>query len=272
MKLISALTLIASVAVPAGALAQTAGGEQHGPQFTIGAGLVSAPTYHGDDDFQTSLLPNVSVRYGDWLTASLRGIEYVALAKDRWRLGTVVSYDFGREERPDDSPFAIAGDPTNDLVGLGDVDGTLGMGGFVEYQANSFVASFKLEKGVDGGHDGITGEASAGYRGRVKGFGRPGFYSVGPVLSFADSAYNSTYFDISAEQSAASGISPFDAGGGVNSIGLQASLVMPLEKQLSLVAFFEYEQLTGDVERSSLVAERGSKDQLMTGVFLNYSF
>jgi len=91
-------------------------------------------------------------------------------------------------------------------------------------------------------------------------------------VTFADDAYNSAYFDVSALQSAASGISQYNAEGGINSYGLSMSLMMPVSQTTSLVGFVDYEQLTGDVGGSSIVQERGSQDQVRVGVFLNYKF
>lgn len=272
MRLTTTLIFIASVALPGTVLAQDIEAKREGLQITVGTGIIAAPTYLGDDDYQTSVFPNITLRYGERFTASLRGLEFAAISSSGWRAGPVLRYDFGRDERPDDSPFVIADDPTTDLVGLGDIDGTVELGGFVEYEARSFAAKLELRQGVDGGHDGLLGEASLSYRGQFAAIGRQAFYSVGPAISFGDDAYNDTFFGVSAVQSTASGISQFDADGGVNSIGLHSSAMMSLTEKTSLVGFLKYDQLVGDVGDSSIVTERGSKDQVTAGLFINYTF
>lgn len=272
MRLVAALGVMASVGLPGAVVAQEAETHSEGLQFTVGAGLISAPTYLGDDDYQLRAVPNISLRYGDRLTASLRGVEYVAFSQGGWRAGPKLSYDFGRKEDTDDGPFVISGDSSTDLVGLGDVDGTFEVGGFVEYKSRSVAAKLELRQGVDGGHNGLVGEASISYVGQFAAIGRPTFFSIGPSISFGDDAYNSAYFDVSAAQSAASGISQFDANGGLNSVGVAASVMMPLTEKTSLVGFLEYDQLTGDIGKSSIVTERGSKDQFTAGFFINRSF
>lgn len=272
MKLQSTLILIASVGMPSAILAGGHTSQDGGLEVTISGGIVSAPSYLGDDDYQTSVFPNITLRYGDRLEASLRGIEYTAVVGDGWKVGGILGYDSGREEDPDASDFMISGEVSTDLIGLGDVDGTIEVGGFFEYEAGPFAAKLDLRQGIDGGHDGLHGEASVSYRGKFEGMAMPVFFGVGPKITFGDDAYNSAYFDVSAAQSAASGISEYDAGGGINSYGLSANVMVPLSAQTSLIGFVDYEQLTGDVGDSSIVQERGSQDQVRAGVFLNYTF
>ncbi len=272
MKMVPTAIFIASITLPASALAESSENKQQGFQVSLGAGLTMAPTYLGDDDYQTNAFPNISLSYNDRLKISLRGIEYVAISQDGWSAGPVLSYDFGRDENPDDSPFAISGDTTTDLVGLGDIDGTVQLGGFVEYKARSFAAKIDLRQGLDGGHDGLFGDASVSYLGQLSALERTAFFTIGPSLSFGDDAYNSTFFDVTAAQSLASGISQYDADAGLNSFGVHATVMVPITDTVSLVGFAKYDKLTGDVGDSSIVNERGSKNQMSTGFFVNYTF
>lgn len=260
MYKIVTLTVGTVLLLPTGVLADEHG---QGWSYSIGAGAIYAPTFLGDDDYEAQAVPNVRVTYGDRFEASLGGIRYNALSGGPWRAGPVLSYDFGRDEDSGD---------TNDLLGLGDIDGTIELGGFVAYEADRFSAKLEIRQGVDGGHDGITGEAEIAYRGTFNAFARPAFFTVGPAVSFGDTAFNSAFFDVDAAQSAASGISQFDAGGGINSYGLHAMAVVPLSDKTALVGFVEYDQLSGDVGGSSIVNERGSKAQTTAGIFITYSF
>lgn len=270
MKPLSKLALIPALIAPTSVLAQDGG--DGGLQFTVSAGVISAPSYLGDDDQSVSVFPNITLSYGDRLTASLDGIHYAAISRGGWRAGPVLAYDFGRDENPDDSPFVVSGGDTNDLVGLGDIDGTIEIGGFVEYEAEWFGARLELRQGVDGGHDGLYGEAGVTYNGAFNAFSRTAFFSIGPAIAFADDAYNSTFFDVSAAQSAASGISQYDAAGGIISYGLRATAVLPMTERTTLVGFVNYDQLAGDVADSSIVQERGSEDQITAGIFVSYRF
>ncbi|MEM9229378.1 MAG: MipA/OmpV family protein [Pseudomonadota bacterium] len=273
MKYVTAITLGFSLIVPSAVLAQRLDDDdQAGLRFTVSAGVISAPTFLGDDEQQTSVVPNITLSYGDRFTAGLDGVRYTVFSRGGFNAGIVGAYHFGRDENPDDNPFVVSGGDTTDLVGLGDIDGTFELGGFVEYEAEQFSARLELRQGIDGGHDGLYGEAEVMYNGSFNAFERPVFFSVGPAIAFGDDAYNSTFFDVSAAQSAASGISQFDAGGGLISYGLHATAVVPLSERTSLVGFVNYDQLTGDVGDSSIVQERGSENQSTVGMFLDYTF
>ncbi len=242
-----------------------------GPVYSISAGVISTPTFVGDDESQTIILPNVSVKYGDFFSASLYGVEYVARRKGDWRFGTAVSYDFGRAESAENNPLYVAASPSTDLQGMGDIDGTFEIGGFVQYKVKSYSAKLKVLQGLNGGHDGLKGEASASYSGQVNVLPLPLFYSVGPTISFGNDTYNNTFFGVSADQSVASGLNQYDADAGINSVGFKATAILPLSRNTSIISFIEYSQLTGDAKDSSLVTERGSKDQTKVGLLFNYS-
>lgn len=242
-------------------------------RISLTAGVIMAPTFLGDDDYQVSAFPNVSVTYGDVFSASLDGVRYAPFSYGPIRVGGVVAYDFGREERPDDNPLSLSGSSSTDLVGLGDVDGTVEVGGFIAYELDWLSARLEVRQGLDGGHDGLIAEAELKYEGDLMGLvGLPIFYSVGPEVTFADAAYNSAFFDVNAVQSAASGITQYNAEGGINSVGLHLAAFMRVTEHATVGLIAGYDQLMGDVGDSTIVSERGSKDQFVTGLFVSYTF
>lgn len=242
---------------------------QEGLQISIAAGAVYTPKYLGDDEYQLSTLPNVTVQYDDVVTASIQGIEVNAVNSSGFNFGPVMRFNFGRDE-DGSNPIGLF-DKTNDLIGLGDVGFTVELGGFAEYSIGKFSARAELRQGVNG-HEGLTGEAELKYNETFPVFGRTGFLSIGPELTFGDNEFNGAFFDVNALQSVASGLREFDAGGGLNSYGLHASIVIPINDGLSLIGFGGYDRLTGSIARSSLVQERGSENQVTGGLMLSYSF
>ena len=268
----STVLLLIGLLVTGSAIAQGPRAEQTGLQVTIGGGMLASPTYLGDDDYQAMAFPNISFRYGKRFSASLRGIEYVALLSNGWKAGPVLTYDRGRKAAPDSSPLMISGKPSTDLVGLDDIDATFQLGGFVEYQTQTFAAKLKLDKGLDGGHEGIKAEASISFRKMLKIKGPPIFMSVGPAVALGDDTYNGALFDVTAAQATTTGISEYDAGAGINAVGIHASAFMPTSKKTSVIGILKYDLLTGDVAGSSIVKEKGSKNQVSGGLFFNYKF
>ena len=273
MKFLASAVLGTTVLFPTAIWSQNLGDHvENGLRFTISAGVISAPSFLGDNEQQISVFPNVMLSYGERFTASLDGVRYKVFSQAGFSAGVVGAYNFGRDEDPDDNPFVVDGSDSTDLVGLGDIDGTIELGGFVEYEFDPLSFRLELRQGVDGGHDGLYGEAEAMYNASFNIGRAPILFSLGPVLAFGDNAYTSTFFDVNAAQSAASGLSQFDAGGGIISYGLHANAVLPLSQKTALVGFVNYDRLTGDAADSSLVRERGSEDQTTFGLMLSYSF
>ncbi len=240
-----------------------------GWQVSIAAGTIFAPKYYGDDDYQLNIIPNISVQYDDLFFASIEGIGLNVVNKNGWRIGPIAKYQFSRDEDGDN--LLALGNDTDDLIGLGDVDGTIELGGFAEYSVVNFSGKVEMRQGVNG-HDGFVGEAELKYKSTFPAFGTTAYWSLGPELTFGDNKYNSAYFDVDAIQSAASGLAQYDADGGLNSYGIHGSVVMPMTDHISLIGFAGYDRLSGDIADSSLVQERGSEDQAIAGILLNYRF
>ncbi|MEM7204961.1 MAG: MipA/OmpV family protein [Planctomycetota bacterium] len=233
-------------------------------------GVLTMPAYTGSDDYQLWAVPEVSLRYGEFFFSFFEGTGYNVLNNGTWRAGPVVKYQFGRDE-DGDNPTRIGGRVTDDLRGLGDVDDTLEVGGFVEYRNGSFVGKLEVRQGL-GGHEGVIGGLELKRQQMVNLFGQQGFLSVGPELTLADSTYNRSYFGVSPAQSASSRLAPYDAGDEFLSVGVGVALALPLTRRVSLTGLGRYSRLLGNAAESSLVRERGSEDQFMGGLFLSYQF
>lgn len=270
VKTVTLLALSMALLIPMQSAAQGPGSQEEW-NLSVGAGLLFGPSYLGDDAYQLSAVPNIRVTYGDDFFASVRGgAGYNAIKRSAWRAGPIAAYDFGRDE-DGGGPFVIAGDDTDDLDGLGDVDGTIEVGGFLEYDTRPLNARIEIRQGLNG-HEGLIGELSLRTGARLVVADRPVIIRVGPDVTLVDDAYNDTFFGVDAGQSAASGLDAFDADGGLLSYGLGSTVVMPFNDHVAAVTFLGYRRLAGDAADSSLVEDRGSPDQVTAGFFLNYSF
>ena len=264
----SLVAIVAASGIGSIALAQVP--QPPGWSVTAGVGAFVNPTYLGDDAYQLSALPNIQIRYGNTLSVGVDGIQYTALDKNGWKAGPVARIGFGRNE-DGSNPFAIAGEDTDDLEGLDDISASIEFGGFISYTYKKVTTSFEMRRGV-GGHTGVLGDVNIRYNDMFIWRRKPLFVSLGPSLSFANDEFNSTFFSINGAESAASGLSTFDADGDVNSYGFDASAIRPLTKKTSLVFFISYDELQGSIADSSLVVERGSRDQAPAGMFYSYRF
>jgi MipA family protein len=263
-----ALALIAASTAPALAQERT---PEDGWGLIVGAGALSSPTYEGDDSARVSILPNLQVTYGDRFFASVQeGIGYRFIADDMWKAGPILRVKFSRDE-DGDQPFAIEGDDTTDLRGLGDVDTSLEAGGFVEFTTGPITFNAEARQAFTG-HEGFVADLGVKWSGRNFMFGPPIIWSIGPRARLVDDGYNSAYFSVDAAQSTASGLPTFNAGGGLHSYGVGATAIIPLSRDNTWAAVIVagYDRLTGDVADSPLVQLRGSEDQASLGVFLSY--
>jgi len=243
----------------------------NGWTLALGGGALLSPNYLGDDAYSLSVVPYIRVTKGDRFTASVQeGLKYVAFKGEDFRAGPRVSLGFGRQE-DGGSTFRIAGNRTNDLLGLGDIDPSLSFGGFAELDIGKLTASANLEKAVTG-HKGLTGGIAVNYKGIIRRKGPPIIYSLGPKLDFADDKYQTAYFGINTPQSIASGLTEYNASGGVVSYGASMTVIFPITDDVATTFISSYTRLVGDAARSPLVQERGSKNQGFVGLVTTFSF
>lgn len=266
--------LVMLIALPQMAVAEGSkpnAGEPEGWNFSIGLGAIATPNYLGDDAYSLSVVPDLRVAWADRFFASVgQGVGYNVINANGWRAGPILKYDFGRDE-DGSSPFSLSGGDTNDLRGLGDVDGTFELGGFVEYTYANVAGKLELRQGI-GGHEGLIGDAELKYKRAFKLGQSRAIVTFGPELTFGNSNYMSTYFDVNAAQAAASGLTAFDADGGLLSYGIGGSLTYLVTPRVAVTWFAGYDRLTGDAADSSLVKERGSANQFGGGLFVSYTF
>jgi outer membrane protein len=265
-----AASFIASTLFP---LAAMAGGPPDAPKtdwnITMGAGAVYAPAFVGSKDYQLIGFPDLKFEYKDKFFASVgEGVGYNVINGSGWRVGPIAKYAFQRQENGK-NPFRVAGKASTALRGLGDVDGTLELGGFVEYSYEPFTYKVELRQGVDG-HEGMIGETSLNYTGSIDRFGPPIFYAFGPRATFGDSNYNNAYYGINQTQSANSGLSRYSADAGLVSYGVGGFISLPVSDSVSVSAFGGYDRLGSEVADSPLIKERGSENQFVSGLSVSY--
>ncbi|MEO1252202.1 MAG: MipA/OmpV family protein [Pseudomonadota bacterium] len=267
--------LLAAILAPALLFASPAAAQ--GPQpaegwrITAGAGALFTPAYEGDDDYRLRLLPNIKIEYGDRFFASVQdGLGYRVINEESLRVGPIARIAFARNEDGSE-PFAITGERTTDLIGLGNVATTAELGAFAEVDFGPLTAGLEARYGVNG-HNGFVADASLRYSGVAQFGGPPLIYSFGPRMTIVGDDYNDAYFSVTPVQSFASGLPVFDADGGVQTVGAGATAILPLTRRTSLVAVAGYDRFVGDAGDAPLIRLRGSRNQATVGVFFGYTF
>jgi outer membrane protein len=239
--------------------------------YRVGAGAIYAPAFVGSKDYQLMAFPDLKIEYKDKFFASVGdGIGYNVINSNGWRVGPIVKYAFQRQENGK-NPFRVAGKSSTALRGLGDVDGTMELGGFVEYNYEPITTKVEIRQGVDG-HEGMIGDVSLSYGNTYMGLGPPIIYSFGPRATFADSDYNNAYFGINQTQSTRSGLARYNADSGLVSYGVGAFALLPVTDSVSVSTFAGYDRLGAEVTDSPLIKERGSENQFVAGMTVSYQF
>lgn len=263
-----AVVLLALCGAPALAQERPA---SDGWSLNIGAGGLAGPTYEGDDTYRLSVLPNIQVTYADTFFASVQeGVGYRVINTDTLRAGPIARIRFSRDE-DGDQPFAITGDDSDDLIGLGDVDTSIELGGLLEYELGTITFSAEARKAATG-HKGFVADVGARWSGRSMAFGPPVIWSIGPRARIVDDNFTSAYFGVTGTQSLASGLPVYAADGGLHSYGIGAIAIIPIDREnrWTAVAFAGYDRLAGNAADSPLVQLRGSEDQATLGIFVSY--
>ncbi len=245
--------------------------DMDGWQFSVGGGAIFSPNYLGDDAYALSVVPSIRANYGDKFFASVEGgIGYALIDNGMFRAGPLARVEFGRDEAEGGGPFRVVGNDSTDLIGLGDIDTTVSLGGFAEVEMGALTASIKAGQAISA-HNGLTGEFGLSYKTVLRDFGPPIILSAGPRIEYGDKDYTGTLFGVTAAQSAASGLPSYTASGGVSSYGVSGTAIMPLTRKVTATMITSYKRLSGDAANAPLVQQRGSKDQFFTGIILSYA-
>ena len=227
-------------------------------EVRLGAGTIVAPAYEGADNYEARFFPQLSVQWRDRVFLSNTRLEVVAWKNEDFAVGPVVQYRFGRREKN-----------SADLIGLGNVPDAVELGAFVQWRSDWFLAGADLTGDVGSGHEGLLGSLWIGSElpliDRLK-------MSGGFRLSWASGAYMRANFGITPAQSAASGLPVFRASGGVKDVGARIKLRYRVLENWRVNTWIGYIRLLGDAAGSPLVKERGSPNQFIWSLSVQYGF
>lgn len=224
-----------------------------------GAGLSYQPHDPTGSRYETRPVPYLDLDWGDVSLSTDDGLTWDALNTKGFSAGPFVNYLPGRTSN-------------GELQGLRDVPDMGEVGGFVQYAPADFwrvFASVGQAVGGRGGQGGVLGRVG-GEVGYPLGGGVIG--SSGLTAHFADARQSQTFFGVSANESQASGIRPYNAGGGLQNVALTQSFEFPLAPQWSLLTSASWIHLTGSAADSSLVKELGETNQGEVQAALAYKF
>lgn len=242
--------------------------------LTVGIAPIVAPAWQGSKDTALSIFPDLRLNYKDSVFLSLPdGLGWNAVNRDGWKIGPLAKVRFVRQESNGGTPFLVAGG-SEALRGFGDVGVAGEFGGFAQksFASGKLRLRAELRQGV-GGHDGLIADTNLVYFNRTADM--KWLYSAGVRATWADSGFTNVYFGVSPEQSVAAGLPAFRTGSGLVSAGVSASLTRTLGrfgKDGAVTLFTSADRLGDVVADSTLIRERGDRNQVAVGLSYAYRF
>ncbi|OSZ62698.1 hypothetical protein CAP39_14605 [Sphingomonas sp. IBVSS1] len=244
--------------------------------WTLGIGIapVVAPAWQGSRDTALSIFPDVRLNYKDSVFFSVPdGLGWNAVNQDGWKLGPLAKLRFGRQESTGGSPFLVSGGSTA-LRGMGDVDLAGEFGGFAQKSlvGGKLRLRAELRQGA-GGHDGVVADTSIGWNDRKRDGSL--LWGITARATWADSDYTNVYFGVNPFQARGTGLLVSRTGSGLVSAGVSGNLIKPLGrygKHGIITLFTSYDRLGDVVADSSLIRQRGQRDQIAVGLSYGYRF
>ncbi|CAH0339760.1 MipA/OmpV family protein [Rhizobium sp. CECT 9324] len=228
--------------------------------LTLGGSGISAPKFEGAKDNKLFFSPIISLGRGNQPRFSSRNdsASFAIYDTDVVRAGVAGKFIPGRD----------AGD-ADELIGLSEIKWGGEIGGFADVYVTDYLrARAELRQGIRS-HDGLVADLALDAFTDIAPDLR---ISGGPRATYATSGYTKAYYGVDAGESAASGLTEYHPDGGFTSVGAGAAITWDATEKLQMSAFTEYKRLTGPAADSSLVEERGSKNQLTFGVSASYKF
>jgi outer membrane protein len=268
LKLSLAVVLAGAAWLPLPAPAQNISLSDILPNF-VGVGIGGTSDYAGSDDYVGGLAPGGFYKFGGERFISFMGVigEVNLLDSPNWRFGPSFGYRFGREDVDDDV-----------VARLPEIDGTVEVGLTASYAyLNTDGIPWKLRFGVNA-MTGVSGDDS--YDGaHVAGFGsiwlplsKSVFVGAGAGVSYASSDFMQTYFEVTPQGAAASGLPVFEPGSGVKSAYAWPAVIVRLSDRWVGGAGVFYQRLLNDAADSPIVDQRGDADQFTGGIGLAYTW
>ena len=252
----SAAVLLAAICVGEPAIAQD-DEEPRRTRIALGAQLV--PSYPGSDSIAVRPLVDVSRARGDEpfaFEAPDESFGFSLLTENGFAFGPSIGFEGSR----------TAKDVGADLP---KVSFSVEAGAFAQYAfSESFRARMEVRKGLSG-HKGWISNIGADFIARDKD---EWLFSIGPRLTIADRKYHRAYFSVAPEDSIASGLPAYSAGGGILAAGATAGFLRQLNPRWGLYSYAKYDRLVGDAADSPIVRQHGSRNQFSGGLALTYTF
>lgn len=271
MRIVFFAAIAAAMSAPAHAqLNYAEEGGRAGPPDFIALGVGVTTDYLGSDDFQP--IPfggaKVSVPGADlyWRGLGLRADLLSPATRGQFIGGIDARYQFGRDSDVDSVAVAA----------LPEIDNTIELGGFLGYRffglagrRDSLTVSVDALFDVAGAHDGFALQPGVTYSAPVSERLRA---NISLNAEYGSENFMETYFDVTPEGAAASGLPVYGAEEGFYQLGSSLGFTYSLTDRWGVFGLVSYRRLIGDAADSPIVAIEGDENQFLGGLSLSYQF
>lgn len=213
-----------------------------GWHFNLGAGVVAAPRYPGSDKVTAFPFPDFEATYGDWFFATpLDGVGAGFQPLKNLTLSMAFGINLDERKAADDPRF----------IGLKDAGYTPDARLDARYETKGcFIeGTLRSRLGKAAGR-GTELDVDTGCLFLVSG---PHYVSAGLTISFMDETYARTFFAISPDQAAVTGLRPFPAQRGLRDVGGFVECSRMLGQHWELFARVQISQLQPRAADSPIV-------------------
>ena len=233
--------------------------EAKGWTIRVGMGGKLLPKFPGADKLGLAFYPLLNARRtGDPIKPGGPGNSpgIVLIESGAFKFGAVGTLSADRKAKDVGAPFKS-------------IDRAIELGAFAQYYLLPNVRVRVEARHALWAYNGWVGHVSADYIIRDRDSYA---VTIGPRLRVDGKKYMRTYFGVTPEEAALSGLSVHDPHGGFAAIGLATGLTYQFSYHWGMRATARYERLIGDAGDSPIVQDRGSQDQFRAGLALTYTF
>jgi len=227
-------------------------------QSRIGAQALYVPKFSGASGYEWTPFPLIDVQWKETVFLnSMRGIGLQFKPMDRLQLGTMLNYNWGRDD-----------DADHHLNDLGDVAGSFEGGVFAAYQVDAWRLDADVVHALSHqGYDGLHGKI--GLSNIQRFFNERLMLTANVQTSFADSNYMRAYYGVTTEQSMSSGLKPYAAENGFYKVGANLVAGYGITRHIAINGSVGYERLLDKAADSPIVQ---MANQYRAGVGVSYRF
>jgi len=231
--------------------------------FSLGLGAAVVPDYEGSADYTGAPIPILRAQKGHQYGALFGSkISSNLLPHPNWRFGPIAQFIKKRNDVHN-----------NKVDKMKTIDPALMLGvqfGY-EYTMGSSIlgANVTWAHDVTGSNDGWIAQPGINYRRQLSEQLR---MNIATNLTYASDDYTETYFGVSNNDSARSGLKSYNADAGFKDVGANVTLTYNFNHNWAMGGVVGYKRMLSDAADSPVVDDVGEANQFLGGVFFTYSW